>query len=126
VKAHLLRMHPTAAVVIREQASPTAPPWWQTPAFLALADVRRAMVEEGIPSGPARTAEESARHAVFWAVFEIDHIVRELGRRVAAGESVRLRSGVYAYAEGRVDFGLRIVEHDEVEITARSGSHEGS
>ena len=49
---------------------------------------------------------------MFWVLFEVEHIVRELGKRLEAGDSVRLRKGVYIYAVNRVDFNLRIVEHD--------------
>ena len=117
MNAHLHLVPPSVDVVIREQPSPTESPWWEAAAFLALVDVRRSMTGGVVPSTPARTAEESARHAVFWAMFEIENIVRQLGRRVAAGESVRLRSGVYVHAEGRVDFNLRIVEHVEAGVS---------
>jgi hypothetical protein len=115
VKTHLHLVLPSADVVIGERPSPDDPPWWEAAAFLALADVRRSMTGGVAPSIPARTPEESARHAVFWAMFEIEHIVRQLGKRVEAGEAVRLRSGVYAHAEGHVTFNLRIVQQIEVD-----------
>ena len=49
--------------------------WWETLEFLALAEVRYAMVRGIVPATAARTAEESARHAVFWTLFELDHLV---------------------------------------------------
>jgi len=94
-----------------------AAPWWEAPEFQALAEVRRAMVGGEVPSRPPETAEESARQAVFWVLFELDHLIRRFATRLEAGESVRLRSGVYVHEEARVDFNLRIVEHVESEIT---------
>ena len=99
----------TATSSIREPSAL----WWEAPEFLALAEVRRAMVGGESPGRPPETAEESARHAVFWALFEVEHIVGQFGKRVAAGESVRLRRGIYTHTEGCVDFNLRIVEHVE-------------
>jgi len=100
----------------------TSAPWWLAPDFLALADLRRKMVGGEIPSRPPETAEESARHAVFWALCEVEHIVRELGKRLEAGEQVRLRSGIYIHTVDRVDFNLRIVEHTEVTTEPQRGA----
>ena len=72
------------------------------------------MVGGAGPSAPAQTPEESARHAVFWALFEVEHLIRRFALRLEAGEAVRIRSGVYKHEEGRVDFNLRIVEQVEV------------
>ena len=88
--------------------------WWEAPEFLALAEVRRAMVGGGAPSKPPETAEESARQAVSRVLFEVEHILRELGKRLEAGESVRIRSGIYIHTVDRVDFDLRIIEHGDV------------
>jgi hypothetical protein len=88
-------------------------PWWEAPEFLALAEVRRAMVGGTVLSVPAQTPEESARHAIFWTLFEVEHLIRRFAVRVEAGDSVRVRAGVFKHEEGRVDFNLRIVEHDE-------------
>jgi hypothetical protein len=92
---------------------PKPHPWWLAPEFLALAELRRTMVPGAVPSKPPETAEESARDAVFWVLFELEHIVRELGKRLEAGEPVHLRKGVYIYTADRVDFNVRIVEHTE-------------
>jgi hypothetical protein len=89
-------------------------PWWEAPEFRALAEVRRAMVGGGAPSHPPQTAEESARHAMFWALFELEHVVRRFALRLEAGDSVRMRSGVHKHEEGRVDFDIRVVEHVEI------------
>ena len=88
-------------------------PWWDAPEFLAITELRRAMVGGAVPSAPAQTPEESARHAVFWALFEVEHLIRRFAARIEAGDSVRIRSGVFKHDEGRVDFNLRIVEHDD-------------
>ncbi len=117
---HLHLVAPPAEVTIDE--SPKPPPWWLAPEFLELAKLRRAMVGGEVPTKPPETAEESARDAVSWVLFEVEHIVRELGKRLEAGESVRLRRGVYAYTRDRVDFNLRIVEHTEVPIQPPRGA----
>jgi hypothetical protein len=101
---------PPAEIAISERSIR----WWEAPEFRALAEVRRAMVGTAVPSAPAETAEESARQAVFWALFEVEHLVRRFALRLEAGEDVRIRSGVYKHEEGRVDFNLRIVEHVEI------------
>jgi hypothetical protein len=105
-----LQIVPPPPVTIHEASRP----WWGAPEFLAITEVRRAMVGGGVPSGPAETPEESARHAVFWALFEVEHLIRRFALRLEAGEAVRIRSGVYKHEEGRVDFNLRIVEHVEI------------
>jgi hypothetical protein len=96
-----------------------APPWWEAPEFLALSEVRRAMVGGALPTTPAQTAEECARHAVFWALYEVEHIVHAYVRLLQAGESVRLRTGVYKHHDQRVDFNFRIIEHDDATITEK-------
>jgi hypothetical protein len=53
---------------------------------------------------------------VFWVLFEVEHLIRELATRVEAGESLRIRHGIYKFQHQRVDFDLRIVEHDEKTI----------
>jgi hypothetical protein len=122
-RTHLHVVPPLANLSIREMPVP-APSWWESPELLALAELRRAMVGGAVPVAPAQTPEEDARHAVFWALYEIEHIVREYAKLVEAGEPVRLRTGVYKHHERRVDFNLRIVEQPEVEIhplTPRGG-----
>ena len=104
-----LQLVPPPAVTIHEASRS----WWEAPEFLALAELRRAMVGGAIPSAPAETPEESARHAVFWALFELEHLIRRFATRIEAGDSVRMRTGVFKHEEGRVDFNLRIVEHDD-------------
>jgi hypothetical protein len=103
---------PPLHVVPPSPANDAHPPvrWWEALEFLALAEVRRAMVRGEVPSKPAETAEESARHAVFWTLFELDHLVRRFAARVEAGERVRLRTGVFKHEGGCVQFSLRIVE----------------
>jgi hypothetical protein len=115
---HLVVPPPVVTIV----APPKPHPWWLAPEFLALAELRRTMLGSGGPSKPPETAEESARDAVFWVLFELEHIVRELGTRLEAGESVQLRKGVYIYASDRVDFNLRIVERTEVTIQPPRGA----
>jgi len=105
-----LQLVPPPPVTIHEASRP----WWEAPEFLALKEVRYAMVGGNAPSRAPQTAEESARHAMFWALFELEHVVRRFALRVEAGDAVRIRSGVYKHEEGRVDFNLRIVEHVEV------------
>jgi hypothetical protein len=97
-----------------------AAPWWDAPEFLALSEVRRAMVRGEVPVGLPGTAEEHARHALFWALYEIEHVMREYARRLAAGEPVRMRHGIYKHHPLRVDFNIRIVEDPGVTITERS------
>ena len=104
-----LHLVPPPPVTIHEASRP----WWEAPEFLALAELRRAMVGGAIPSAPAETPEESARHAVCWALFELEHLIRRFATRIEAGDSVRMRTGVFKHEEGRVDFNLRIVEHDD-------------
>ena len=60
---------------------------------------------------PARTAEESARHAVFWALFEVEHAIGQYVKLLQAGEDVRIRLGVYKYEKRQVEIGLRIEDH---------------
>jgi hypothetical protein len=110
---HLHLVVPQAEVTIVEPPKP--PPWWLAPEFLALAELRRSMDGGALPAASPQTAEESARQAVFWVLFEVEHIVRQLGKRLEAGDSVHLRRGVYIRTVDRVDFNLRIVE--DVEIT---------
>jgi hypothetical protein len=117
---HLHPVAPPPDVTIVDPPKP--PPWWLAPEFLALAELRRTMVGSEVPSKPPETAEESARDAVFWVLFEVEHIIRELGKRLEAGESVHLRKGVYAYTVDRVDFNLRIVEHTEVTMQPPRGA----
>jgi hypothetical protein len=88
--------------------------WWETLEFLALREVRYAMVGGAVPTRPAETPEESARHAVFWTLFELDHLIRRFVARVEAGEQVRLRTGILTHEGGRADFSLRIVEESDV------------
>ena len=109
---HLHLVAPPAEVTIVEPPKP--PPWWLAPDFLALAELRRTMAGSAAPAASPQTAEESAREAVFWVLFELEHIVRELAKRSEAGDSVRLRRGVYVHTVDRVDFNLRIVEHVEI------------
>ena len=110
---HLHLVVPPPDVTIVDPPKPH--PWWLAPEFLALAELRRTMVPGAVPSKPPETAEESARDAVFWVLFEMEHIVRELAKRLEAGETVRLRRGVYVHTVDRVDFNLRITE--DVAIT---------
>jgi hypothetical protein len=114
VKPQLHLVRPPVDVKIQERVPPAAPAWWDATEFRALAEVRRAMGGGSVPSKPPENAEESARLAVFWALFEIEHILDQLRKRIEAGDSVRLRSGIYAYTTERVDFNLRIVEHVEI------------
>jgi hypothetical protein len=96
-------------------------PWWTAPEFLMLAELRRAMASgTAVPSGAARTAEEDARHAVFWAIYEIEQIVREYAKLVEAGEPVRMRAGVYKHHDRRVDFNVQIVDREDAAPTVRS------
>jgi hypothetical protein len=91
------------------------------PEFLMLAELRRAMAGGcALPCGAASTAEEDARHAVFWAIYEIEHVVRELARLAEAGEPVRMRTGVSKHHERRVDFNVQIIDGDGVARTVRS------
>jgi hypothetical protein len=106
---------PLAEVPIREMPPPT-PGWLEAPEFLALTELRLAMAGGAVPSEPPQTAEEDARQAVFWSLYELEHILREHARLVEAGEPVRLRAGVYVHARLRVDFNVRIVEEPEIEI----------
>ena len=110
---HLHLVAPPAEATINEPPKP--PPWWLAPEFLALAELRRTMAGGAAVAASRQTAEESTREAVFWVLFEVEHIVRELAKRIEAGESVRLRRGVYIHTVDRVDFNLRIIE--DVEIT---------
>ena len=107
---HLQLVPPSVEITVREPSRP----WWEAPEFLALAEVRRAMVGGTGPAAPPRTAEESARYAVFWALFEVEHLIRRFASRVEDGDDVRIRHGVYVYQAERVDFNLRIVEHVEI------------
>jgi hypothetical protein len=115
---HLVVPPPEVALV----DPPKPHPWWLAPELLALAELRRTIIGGEVPSRPPETAEETARDAVFWVLFELEHIVRELGKRLEAGEAVRLRKGVYVYTSDRVDFNLRIVEHTEVTIQPARGA----
>jgi hypothetical protein len=90
---HLHLVPPPPAVTIVEPPKP--PPWWLAPEFVALAELRRAMAGSAAPTAAAETPEESARHAVFWVLFEVEHLIRELATRVEAGESLRIRHGIY-------------------------------
>lgn len=101
---------PPQPVVIRERSGP----WWEAPEFLALTEVRRAMVGGAVPAAPAQTAEQSARNAVFWALFEVEHVIAQYAKLLQAGEDVRIRTSVYTHEERRVQLGLRIVEHVEI------------
>jgi hypothetical protein len=92
---------------------PLSQHWLRAPEFLALAELRRRMVGGALPSTAPRTPEESARHAVFWVLIELEHLIRRFAKRLQAGESVWLRSGIYWSEDGRVDFTLRIVDHVE-------------
>ena len=107
---HLQLVPPPTVVRINEASGP----WWEAPEFLALAERRREMVGGGAPATPPQTAEESARHAMVWALFELEHIVRRFGMRIEAGDDVRMRSGVHKHEEWRVDFDIRVVEHVEI------------
>jgi hypothetical protein len=88
--------------------------WWETLEFLALAEVRHAMVRGVVPAKPAETAEESARHAVFWALFELDSLVRHFAARIEAGERVRIRTGILKHEGAWVELSLRIVKEANV------------
>ena len=109
---HLYLVTPPAEVTIIEPPKP--PPWWLAPELVALAELRRTMAGSADPAAAAVTAEQSARHAVFWVLFEVEHLIRELATRVEAGESLRIRHGIYKFQHQRVDFDLRIVEHEEI------------
>jgi hypothetical protein len=50
---------------------------------------------------------------MFWALFELDHLVRRFAARVEAGERVRIRAGIFKHESGRVELSLRIVEAPE-------------
>jgi hypothetical protein len=112
VHLHLAALPPELMAVER----PAPGPWWLAPEFLALAELRRAMVGGAAPASAATTPEESARHAVFWTLFQVEHLIRCFVARVEAGASVRLRSSNHRRAEGRVDFSLHIVEQAEIAI----------
>lgn len=114
-----LQVVPPPAVTVHD----VSPSWWKAPEFLALAELRRAMVRGAVPSAPAETAEESARQAIFWVLFEAEHLIHRFAQRLEAGEALRIRTGVYKHQEGRVDFNLRIMEH--VEITMPPPAHGG-
>jgi hypothetical protein len=77
---------------------------------LYLAQVRRAMTGGATPSKHPETPEEHAQHAVFWTLYELEHVLRDYAARVAAGAPVRLCHGVSKLHPERVDFTLRIVE----------------
>jgi hypothetical protein len=109
---HLHLVAPPAEATITEPPKP--PPWWLAPEFLALAELRRTMAGGAAPAASPQTAEDSAGDAVFWVLFELEHIVRELAKRLEAGEPVRLRRGVYIHTVDRVDFNLRITEDVEM------------
>jgi hypothetical protein len=111
---------PPAEVTIVDAPKPL--PWWLAPEFLALGELRRAMVGGAVPTAPAQTAEESARHSVFWTLFEVEHIVRELGKRLEAGEAVRMRSGVYTHTVGRVDLSPRSMRAGPSSASRRGSS----
>jgi hypothetical protein len=113
-QAQLHIVPPSATVAIVEP--PDVRPWWEAPEFLALTELRLVIAGGSIPQRLPESAEESARQAVFWALFEIDHLVRQFARRLEAGESVHMRRGIYKHHEARVDFDLRIVEHPPVDI----------
>jgi len=70
----------------RTRAPHAAPPWHEMPEFRALAEVRRAFVKGGIPLATPRTTEASARLAVFWALYELGHLLDEIEHRSRAGE----------------------------------------
>ena len=97
-----------------------APPWWEAPELLALAELRRALVGGAVPCEPAQTQEDDARHALFWALYEVEHVLHAYATLVEAGEPVRLRTGIYKHHERRVDFNLRIVEEPEVTVLVQS------
>jgi hypothetical protein len=113
--------HPHLHVVPHAPANDAPPPvrWWEALEFLALREVRHAMVGGAVPARPAETPEESARHAVFWALFELEHLVRRFVARLEAGERVRIRWGIFKHETGRVDFDLRIVEETDLSGDAR-------
>ncbi len=117
-RAHFQVAAPRAKVPITQAPAPT-PRWWEAPELLALAALRRAMMG-GAPALAPVTAEESARHAVFWLLFEMEHLVRRFAARLEAGQAVRVRCGVYRREDGGVDFNLRIVEEPEVTIAVPS------
>jgi hypothetical protein len=96
-------------------APASVPPerWWEGPDFRVVTDLRRRMVGGALPATAPRTAEESARHAMFWLLIEVERLIRQLAARLQAGESVRLCTGICWHEDGRVDFNLRIVDHVE-------------
>ncbi len=96
-------------------------PWWEAPEFRAVAEVRRAMIGGAVPSAPAQTAEESAQQAVFWALFEVEHLIARYVKLIESGEDVRIRSSVYKHEERRVEIGLRIIEHADVAVRLPGG-----
>jgi hypothetical protein len=65
-------------------------------------------------------APPQARHAAFRAIYEIEHVVGEYARLIAAGEPVRMRAGVYEHHDRRVDFNVRIVDSDDGALAPRS------
>jgi hypothetical protein len=111
-QAHLHIMPPSLNIAILEAPSPR--PWWEAPELVALSELRLAIAGGSVPQLPPTNAEQSARQAVFWALFEIDHLVRQLGRRLEAGESLRMSSIIHRHQEGRVDFDLRLVEYPPI------------
>jgi hypothetical protein len=113
---HLHLAAPPREVPIREAC------WWEATEYLALTEVRRAMAGGAAPASAAVTPEESARHAVFWTLFETEHLIRRFAVRLAAGERLRMRSGIYRHRDGRVDFNLRIVQQAEVALQSSRGA----
>jgi hypothetical protein len=112
-----LQLVPPPAVTLHTSSAP----WWEAPEFRAVAEVRRALIGAAVPSVPARTAEESARQAVFWALFEVEHLMARYVKLIESGEDVCIRSSVYKHEERRVEIGLRIVEHADATIRLPGG-----
>jgi len=99
---------PPVGVTVVEQP----PPWWEDGPFLALHALRVALSPEGkAPTRPPEAAEH-ARRALAEVLVEVEHTVRDYGRRVAGGETLGLVCKVYVYDGARVDVSLRIVERD--------------